>query len=1175
MLTSEQRRQLNILGYTDAASRVRVRCFAAKNTPLDEQVKRGIAWQKDEKAIIPLPIEGWLYPNIGQGVFVRLKKKRSDSGEVELDSNGNAIWIESKTYQDGIAYLNGLNTKGYGIYLIPNEGGGADADITRFPALFYECDGISKDEQYQKLRTLEAKLGRTASMVIETRNSLHCYFRLDYDGVLPSTWTQYQQRLIQEQDSDDGIWNPSRLMRLAGFDHQKWNADTKKLEQFPVRLVQENNNIFSLDEFNQLLPGWDESCWNQKHKTSKRVTTDPLERTVKTVDGAFEFVGEHNTIIWAKYQYGYNPVGRGDWITAQDPLIPESEQHLHSIDSLHIHKVTGAIKSHRGSDPKDIYERMREVAEEAIYKELTQLTANPWKEINTPKLDLESLELEGGAIYIACSAKATGKTNALVPVIPKFTNVYSWFSRIALGREESNRIGLDWKDDLKSFPGTIKVGFCADSGYSFPPRHLKNNGLLLVDEADQVLEHTFGDTCNKNGKRPMILAALKAQLDTVISGNGTALFMSADITDKEVSYIQKLAPPGCPVRLIVNHYKPDLGDVYFNESDTPDGMIEQLLQDLESGQPRFVIDDLRTGVRGCKSIAEYIRKRHPEWANEIVEINSDTSGDPAIIGYLKNINIASKTTRLLCCSPSVVSGVSIENGHFTEVYAFLNGVMTVSHGSQAIARVRGAESINVWAAEEGLIYAADRSLFPEQIKGYYKRNYESNCKHLLAFGVEYDPLKDEWDSPHFDLYCKYAAYRNNCMANLRRHLKQRLDDEGYEVFSVTSRPSDVVKAGLEDAWATLEIKHAHDVAAANILTDTQLQALENTTLTPEQKLDVEKTYLLKAFGQELIDNTVFEHGSGEVLTGFAAMVLKDQRGEYRKQLEAFHLLITDPGTAIAKDLKAEQRQLEHGAGRFAGDVRWNTRQRKAREFLGLHNFLNPESWYGPADFAALAEKAKKHLGRVKDALGFAVGLMTAGQVFGELMGQLGLELNKKWATDRTKSGRRYKLRQINPDSWRYAQMYVTYRESLFTQDSKSPEPDESQPETSSNADHPSVNYLSKRLGGGDQGLSHTGHEIEVVSRSCFLPDISRLPDAQNQVNLDALAATLHHKVEDTTASPSIQARAVEILTRAGDWLRGYFYVGRKADRHQLADSTGYRGIFVDANEFRFVEEVAA
>lgn len=220
-LAPEQTRQLEILGYTDSESRVRVRCFVAKGMPLDEQLKRGTAWQKDEKTIIPIPIEGWLYTS---GVFIRLKKKRSSDALV-LDTNGNPIWREGKTYQDGIAYLLELNAKGYGVYILPNAGGGADADITRFAALFYECDAVTKDQQWEKLRSLESQLGRSASSVVETRNSLHCYFKLASGSVLPLTWTQYQQRLIQEQDSDPAIWNPARLMRLAGFDHQKWDAE--------------------------------------------------------------------------------------------------------------------------------------------------------------------------------------------------------------------------------------------------------------------------------------------------------------------------------------------------------------------------------------------------------------------------------------------------------------------------------------------------------------------------------------------------------------------------------------------------------------------------------------------------------------------------------------------------------------------------------------------------------------------------------------------------------------------------------------------------------------------------------------------------------------------------------------------------------------------------------------
>lgn len=1155
-------------------------------------------------------------------IVTRLKWMPSldESGNALLKEDGSSQFklVPGENYQDGYEILRHWNKWG-GVYFYPNQGGRFNRDITACPTAFFESDEGTFEQQWAAINDFSTATGVLPSCVVRTRKSLHVYYRFPESEWTVEGWTEDIQRpLCLAMRSDPAIQNTARLMRLAGFNHVKWLVSEQRLdfvqvsleicqperqyarEQLRVAIASVLPQQYSHERFKfwvflnspshkdlgiELDPEIARSCpeaelegtsrrWRQFIKLSRDKTSGKdvnpqdaftcdvkkLPRTYNhNVNGdAAPFEGDTNTILWARYLYGYDPQGRGDWITAQDPFIPESDRALHSIDSLHIHKVTGAIKSHRGSDPKDVYERMKAIAEEGVYKELTQMTAKPWKEVDTPNLDLEGLKLERGAIYIVKSAKGTGKTNALVPLIPTFTNVYSIFSRVALGREECNRIKLDWKDDLKTFTGSLKVGFCADSAFTFSPGLLRNNGLLLLDEADQVFEHCFGETCNKHGKRPLILASLKAHLDAAIAGNGMALFMSADITDKEIAYIQQLAPAGCPVRLILNHYQPDLGDVYFYESNTPDAVIESLIKDLEAGEPRFVIDDMRTGVRGCQSIAEYVRQVHPEWASEIVEINSDTSGDPAIIDYLRNINTASMTTRLLCCSPSVVSGVSIENGHFTEVYAFLNGVMTVSHASQAIARVRGAEAINVWAAEEGLIYAGDRSLFPEQIKGYYKRNYESNCKHLLAFSVQYDALKDEWDSPHFALYCKYAAYRNLCMEGLRSRLKQRLEDEGYEILSVAAGQSEVVKAGLQTAWTNLEISHAHAVAAANVLTEVQLDSLENTSLTPQQKLDVEKTYLLKSFGQELVDNMTFEHPSGERLTGFAAMVIKDKRGEYRKQLESFYLLTSDAGVAISKDMKAEQRQLAHGQGRFAGDVRWHTRQRKAREFLGLQNFLNPTTWYGPVDFADLAERAKKHVGRVKDALGFAVGKMSPGQIFGELMSQLGLDLDKKDAPRLTQTGKRYKLRQISPGSWHYAQLYVSYRNSL-NQDLETQPEDVAQPVTPSEVadvvgkkvihklDHPSGNYSSEVGGGGDPGLDLTGQGIEVVQTPSFSPSdfeektnvitdksqaVSPATDApKNKTNISRAAAAGVGLV--------MPGNIVECLGRAGKWTVKY------------------------------------
>ncbi len=727
-------------------------------------------------------------------------------------------------------------------------------------------------------------------------------------------------------------------------------------------------------------------------------------------------------------------------LTKNHPDIDEldSLKAIEFITTKRFWDIVSHTKQQAERDEKLRQERLKLEAEEAIYQSLVTIQDKPWKEVNQPLIDLEGLGLEPGAIYIVSSAKGTGKTKGLIPIVGQYDSVLAWFNRIALGREECNRIGLTWKDDLSVDKGR-KRGFCSDSAPQFAPHILGADGMFLADECDQVFNHNFGDTCNKDGKRPLILATLQAHIDAAIAGGGIALFMSADVAQKEIDYIKALAPEGCPVRVIVNRYKPAKGDLYFDLSPTPDARIEMLLADLEKGIPCFAIDDIKNGVRGCKSIAEYIRTVHPEWASEIVEINSDTSGAPEIIEFLKNINEASKRVRLICCSPSVVSGISIENGRFADgVYGFFNGVLTINEICQAIARVRGANSINIWAAEQGLVYAANRATDPREIKAWYHRNYEANCKHILGFGVEYNPIIGEWNSPHFELYCKNSAYRNLCMEKLRERLYNRLEQEGYMIRAIAPSDSDMVKGGLKQSWSGIELAHAKAIANAKILSDEELKLLQNASKqpTPEEKLDLEKTFLLKSFGQELIDATVFEHKeSGEVLTGFAAMALKNERGVYRNQLEAFYLLQADLSEAIAKDLAEERKQEAHGEGRFCGDLRWRTRQRKAREFLGLHQFLDPEKQWEPRHYAELVQKAKNNAGLIKDTLNLSVEKISGGQIFGEFMQQIGLSLQKEWAP--TQPGqKRFKLRRIDPESWRYVQMYVQYKESLRQQESQ-------------------------------------------------------------------------------------------------------------------------------------------
>jgi Protein of unknown function (DUF3987) len=153
---------------------------------------------------------------------------------------------------DGYEYLKKQNAQGYGIYLIPNHGGQKDEEIECCPAVFFEIDGIPKNEQIKRIKRLAIE----PSLIIETRKSLHVYYRISDDSV--GGWRKLQQRLIQLMDSDPAIHNESRLMRLAGFDHQK-----KGCAPYPITITSLTGQIHERSLFEKLLPAWDESRWGE------------------------------------------------------------------------------------------------------------------------------------------------------------------------------------------------------------------------------------------------------------------------------------------------------------------------------------------------------------------------------------------------------------------------------------------------------------------------------------------------------------------------------------------------------------------------------------------------------------------------------------------------------------------------------------------------------------------------------------------------------------------------------------------------------------------------------------------------------------------------------------------------------------------------------------------------
>ncbi|MDF5717185.1 MAG: hypothetical protein PUP93_25785 [Rhizonema sp. NSF051] len=359
-----------------------------KKTPNEELLKRGLAFQKNG-SIISLPVTGFL--TLGETSISFTKQIKPREGPFK------GQWIVDqryKPYKDGVAQLRIFNEKGQGIYFRANDcnGGHLDQDAVRCQNFFYECDGLPKQQQWEKLKEMRS-LGLKDRTVVETRNSLHVYYATTEDEV--EGWTTDQQRLVQHRGSDKSIINPGRLMRLPGFLHWQYNEETKSLESFLVRIVEQDlTAIHSRLDFEKVLPEWCPKFWDEKGSKSSTSSKAKGDRSKSSHFSSTEnsWLDGWNINNFAHFLNNYNPNGRGDeWATAECPAHTRKGQ---SQDSLHINKITGAFKPHCGCDTGDVYKAAMAIARANGYKFPNSQTSTSTSESTKPILTEEEQKQE-------------------------------------------------------------------------------------------------------------------------------------------------------------------------------------------------------------------------------------------------------------------------------------------------------------------------------------------------------------------------------------------------------------------------------------------------------------------------------------------------------------------------------------------------------------------------------------------------------------------------------------------------------------------------------------------------------------------------------------------------------------------------------------------------------------
>ena len=170
-----------------------------------------------------------------------------------------------KSHADG-EWIHRMQSEGRGVYIVVNDGGDTDSEITACRAFFCEWDDRPKEEQINAWKDLGLP---QPTLQIDTGNkSIHNYWVLK-KVIDPKTWKPIQERLLDHADADRALKNPSRVMRLAGTYHMKDNGKQGGM----TKIIYSSDNKYSYKDIEACLP-----TLKQHEKVKNSVSFDEFEK---------------------------------------------------------------------------------------------------------------------------------------------------------------------------------------------------------------------------------------------------------------------------------------------------------------------------------------------------------------------------------------------------------------------------------------------------------------------------------------------------------------------------------------------------------------------------------------------------------------------------------------------------------------------------------------------------------------------------------------------------------------------------------------------------------------------------------------------------------------------------------------------------------------------------------
>lgn len=509
------------------------------------------------------------------------------------------------------------------------------------------------------------------------------------------------------------------------------------------------------------------------------------------------------------------------------------------------------------------------------------------KVYNTRFLPLDILDADG--VHLVRSAIGTGKTEIIAHLLKKQPELSMLFTThlISLVESAASRLNLVSYHNCDNYDLQMErqVAICLNSlGKLTAEGPVRAYDVVVIDEIEQVLARLTTEIEQK----PLILAVI----EHLLKNAKKIICLDADLSARSTHLIQSF----CPDKKVTIHFNEhEVGNakemvLYDSIEDLQMGALGA----IESGQRAYLAFNSKN--EAWKSYCTY-RLMLPE--KKGLYISGDNAGDKEVKAFFNDVNEACLQYDYIICTPSVSTGVSIDNGCFDFVGGIFSAqINTANDCMQALGRVRGQTKVHVFCEKK----MGAKSLNPDVISSRWSSTHVFDL-HLMNLSPGGDKILINPVYERLNVLVTQAKnasfndfYQSFCLIAL---------NDGV-TFSYASISLDAkIRADLK-SFKKQSIQESTKIDDTTLLSASELKALAN-----KSRKTMEETLLFKK--QHIIDFYKLSPHDKESIEVLSEM---DNDGKFRNSILNLELAVYDESLAQ----KRFQSQFEGGA-KFAADLK--------------------------------------------------------------------------------------------------------------------------------------------------------------------------------------------------------------------------------------------------------------